>query len=165
MEVHWEFFAHLHHPRTGQLNCTHVPFLLRLVIASQLGIPHHQVPAADLTWCFATISERIEVERRKKALQVLPPQRDCERLGPDLNVLNELTAKITATAQQTPLLELARAVHGSSKQKSRGDICSDIGCSSDINARRTKEPGGAATQRRSTCLEPRKALARRSCWE
>ncbi len=89
------------------------------------------------------------MEQRTNSVHVLHLQPDrLDYLGPDLNVFNQLTPEMTATAQQMPLLELATAVHGSSADKSRGNLFIDVGYSSDINARRTKAHGGVATPQR-----------------
>jgi hypothetical protein len=89
------------------------------------------------------------MEQRTNSLHVLHLQPDrLDHLGPDLNVFNQLTPEMAAMAQRMPLLELATAVHGSSADKSRGDLFVDVGCSSDINTRRTKDHGGVATPQR-----------------
>ena len=114
--------------------------------ASQLGTPHYQVSAANLASYLATISECIHMEQRTNSIHVLHLQPDrLDYLGPDLNVFNQLTPEMTAIAQRMPLLELATAVHGSSADKSRGNLFIDVGYSSDINTRRTKDHGGVAT--------------------
>ena len=101
--------------------------------------------AADLPGHLASISSFACSEERTHILQVKHLENDREYESPDLNVFNSLTAEMSDIVEGMPLLELAKAVHGSAKDKGRGNIYLDVGYSSDINSKRTQQHGGVAT--------------------
>ena len=101
--------------------------------------------AADLPCHLASITSFAKSEECTHILQVKHLESERDYASPHLNVFNVLTPQMSDIVEGMPLLELAKAVHGSAKDKGRGNIYIDVGYSSDINSKRSQEHGGVAT--------------------